>query len=490
MIQQAKDIRATATAAAAAPSLLLDHIDEISSNTTQTSTVGILANLMSKIPVINFREEAKLEEEAKVKLNHILIIVIEKLLQIALSNDWGMCRNGDFVYLYNGSFWSLLDKNTLKDFLGKCAEAFGVDIYKSRHFKFKDDLYRQFESSANLTAPERDKSVQLINLINGTYEIKNHVRRLRASRREDFLNYRLPFEFNSDSQCPLFNKFLFEVLPDGGLQSILAEYIGYIFVRNISLSKVLILLGGGSNGKSVFFDIITALLGSENVSNYSLESLTDSKGYERASIANKLLNYASEINGKLQAAVFKQMASDEPIEARLPYGNPMILKSYARLMFNCNELPKDVEFTHAFFRRFMIIPFDQTIAKEDQDPELAKKIISKELSGVFNWVLRGMQRVITNKKFTQSDKMDKVLKSFKTDADSVRSYLQDNQLEPCRLKEGESYLSVQYEAYKDYCNEDGLKRLGKKNFKKRIESLGAEIKRNNKGMLIGVKVSQ
>jgi putative DNA primase/helicase len=142
---------------------------------------------------------------------------------------------------------------------------------------------------------------------------------------------------------------------------ILAEYLGYIFTRSLKLEKALLLYGSGANGKSVFFDIINALLGPENTSNYSLQSLTSQNGYQRAELSNKLVNYGSEMNGKLEAYIFKQLVSGEPVEARHIYGHPFIMTRYAKLIFNCNELPKDVEQTHAFFRRFLIVPFNVTI---------------------------------------------------------------------------------------------------------------------------------
>jgi putative DNA primase/helicase len=115
-------------------------------------------------------------------------------------------------------------------------------------------------------------------------------------------------------------------------------------------------------------------------------------------LANKLVNYASEINGNLEASIFKQLVSGEPVEARLPYGQPFHFEEYAKLIFNCNELPKDVEHTNAYFRRFLIIPFDVTIPPQEQDKNLHTKIIEKELSGVFNWVLQGLNRLLEQKK--------------------------------------------------------------------------------------------
>ena len=143
------------------------------------------------------------------------------------------------------------------------------------------------------------------------------------------------------ASAPVFMRYLSKVLPHIELQNILSEYIGYVFIPSslLKLEKTILLYGAGANGKSVFFDVINALLGRENVSNYSLAKLTDENGYYRAMIGNKLVNYASEINRKLDTAFFKQLVSGEPIEARLPYGQPFILENYAKFIFNTNELP-------------------------------------------------------------------------------------------------------------------------------------------------------
>lgn len=67
---------------------------------------------------------------------------------------------------------------------------------------------------------------------------------------------------------------------------------------------------------------------------YSLHSLTIDNGYFRAKLANELVNYASEINGNLEASIFKQLLSGEPVEVRLAYGQPFfetVCKAYFQL---------------------------------------------------------------------------------------------------------------------------------------------------------------
>ncbi len=43
--------------------------------------------------------------------------------------------------------------------------------------------------------------------------------------------------------------------------------------------------------------------------------------------------------------------------------------------------------TEGYFKRFLIILFEQVIADEEKDPDLANKIIEQESSGVMNWIL-------------------------------------------------------------------------------------------------------
>jgi putative DNA primase/helicase len=226
------------------------------------------------------------------------------------------------------------------------------------------------------------------------------------------------------------------------------------------------------------FEILQKLLGSENVSNYSLASLTDTTGYYRAEIGDKLLNYASEISGSIGQDHFKAMASGEPIEARLPYGEPFILNEYAKLIFNCNELPKDVEHTDAYFRRFLIVGFDVTIPESKQDKELHKKIIINELSGVFNWILQGLNRVLQQKKFSSCEAIDNARSNYEKQSDSVKMFIDEFEYKTSTYY---TSISILYNQYKSFCIEDGFRPVNKSNFMKRLTAYKIYVTRLNVG---------
>jgi putative DNA primase/helicase len=265
-------------------------------------------------PNISTEERA----EIKVKRPEMKVLIIDEILQQAQANNWALCKQGGFCYLYNGAYWETLTEDDVKHFLSECAAKLGTKQVLAKECQFVDDLYKQFLFSAHLQPPEFAPNKVLINLQNGTFEVTTESQELRIFNNTDFLTYQLPFRHDSAATAPIFRKYLDRVLPDKMAQAVLSEYAGYLFIRHgsgLKFEKCLILYGNGANGKSVFFEILTVLLGRENVSTYPLSDLTDKTGYYRAEIANKLLNYASEISKEMNCDLFKKLASGETFTA-------------------------------------------------------------------------------------------------------------------------------------------------------------------------------
>jgi len=439
----------------------------------------ILNQLLATLERVDFNKVLDIEQGDQAKQKHVIVLIIETVLNAAQAKKWGLCKQFDFVYCYNGKHWQLIDKEELKAFLGQAAEKMGYSVYESRFYEFREKLYKQFLSAAFLPVPAVDPSRVLINLGNGTFTIAKGKQKLENHNPKDFLRYVLPFGYDEQAQAPNFTKYLERVLPDESSRMVLAEYIGYIFTHNLKLEKMLLLYGSGANGKSVFFEVMNALLGKENISNYSLASLNEE--HNRAQIANKLLNYGSEIKSGIDADQLKALASGEPIQARLKYGNSFMMEAYAKLAFNCNELPKEVEHNEAYFRRFLIIPFDQTIPEQERDPYLPNRIIESELAGVFNWVLDGLKRLMKNGRFTECPKVRATLERYRLESDSAWLFMDESGYQPSidfkPLKE-------LYADYRTFCMEGGFKSVSIRKFSERIRKRGFETEKKNIGQVV------
>lgn len=490
------------------PETIINHVQELIKKGEPTPHAEILNQLLEQFEpldfeVLAFPQVKKLREQLeqlpneseqakdirkqldKIKVNtkHYRILSIKNVSKTATKNRWGLCKNHDFIYLYNSAFWTEIDKDEFQKFLGEAAEKMGVRWDNTQDYQFREQLFKQFLATEYLSNPPGDQNKVLINLLNGTFEVTAKGTKLRQFDRADFLTYQLPFEYDPEAEAPIFQTYLNKVLPDKERQRVLAEYLGFVFIKHgsnaLKEEKALILYGTGANGKSVFFEIVTSMFGRDNVSNYSLQSLTEEKGFYRARISNKLVNYASEISGKLEASLFKNMVSGEPVEACLKYGQPFTMTDYAKFIFNCNELPKEVEHTNAYFRRFLIIPFDVTIPEHEQDKQLHAKIIKNELSGVFNWVLEGLNRLLEQKGFSVCEAAKQAVEQYKIQSDSVKQFIEENgyQSSPTDHK----LIKELYTDYRAFCSDDGCPPVKKTNFIKRVQGFGITVEKKNIG---------
>lgn len=429
-----------------------------------------------------FLKDANQEKVGHTSTKHLQVLLVDAITALARKGSFDLARRDGAIYVYNSRYWERISDEKFQNFLGQMAERFGLDPYLSRHYLFREQLLRQFFSQG-FAESFADSSV-LINLQNGTYEVKQEGHQLREFRKENFIRYQLSFAYDPTATAPIFQRYLDKVLPDKQAQQVLAEYLGYLFVPNafLKLEKALILYGSGANGKSVFFEIVLALLGAENVCCYSLQSLTDGPGYYRAMLSGKLLNYASEISDRLNPDIFKALVSGEPVEARLPYKDPFTLKDYARMIFNCNSLPKDTEANHAFFRRFLVVPFEVQIPQDEQDPELHRKIVRSELPGIFNFVLQGLDRILQNRRFSVCSKISEAVETYKMESDPVRLFIEEKGLRPSH--KGFVYLKILYAEFQIWSGENGFRLMSIRTFADRMRSAGFQTERDSMGTIV------
>ena len=160
------------------------------------------------------------------------------------------------------------------------------------------------------------------------------------------------------------------------------------------------------------------------------------------------------------------------------------MHKYAKLAFNTNELPRDVEHSEAYFRRCLPIPFQAVIPEDEQNPELADEIIKEELSGVFNWVLNGLESLLAKKKFTESDLIKSALKQYRHETDSVALFLEEIPYGKVSEQSRATPLKEIYQVYRQFCIENGFKAVSSGTLRKRLFALGFESARTKVGQVM------
>lgn len=398
-------------------------------------------------------------------------ILIDVMLKTAEEMNLGFGINNTFPYFYNGCYWEIMMEEVAKEILLLIAQNCGFKYYDMRLASNTKKLYEQFCVTSYIPEPQKKSGVVKINFKNGRLTIKNGKPAFEKGvfTNKDYFKYQLDFDFNPEAKAEKFFKYLNRVLPEKEAQMVIAEYLGYLFT-DIKMEKCLVLVGPGHSGKSVLHDIVHAMLGDGNVLSYTLSNLCDTNGYYRAHLGNVLLNYCSELGGKgSNPDMVKQLISGEPVSCRSPYGAPLTLRNYCKFMFNTNLIPHDTEKTNAYFRRFIFVLFNRVISKEESNVNLAKEIIKEEMSGVFNWVLDGLDRFMKNGNFTESKHINDAMEEIKRDSDSVREFMEDNYTPSI-----EQHLTLKelYSEHRTFCADNGYKCSANREFSRRLKEMG------------------
>lgn len=388
------------------------------------------------------------------------------------------------VYLYTGTHWHMLDQQVYFDFVNGCCQRIGVPLEELHEPTFMERIYWQVAFRVAHSRPMHHSSkVSRINVKNGTLEIRSDgTVTLHEHRREDYFLYCLDYVYDPSAECNLWLKFLQQVLPDGEAQRVLAEFIGFCFVKGINPEKMLVLLGGGSNGKSVTLAIIEALLGRQNVSNVTLSDLT-CDAEKRCMTEGKLANISHESDREIDAPMLKKIISQEPIDTRKLYVGSRIIREYGKLITSFNALPR-AEATHGFYRRWLILPFRRTITEQEADVNLSAKLC-RELSGILNWVLEALPGFMQRGQFSPCELCQKELERYRMQSDSVQLFL----YECCERDETFTTTGKDlFAKYKSFCYNDMLRPVGKQRFFDRLESLNVTRTTYGNQVLFNVKL--
>lgn len=254
---------------------------------------------------------------------------------------------------------------------------------------------------------------------------------------------------------------------DEKIEKLLKEVIGYCFYRYNELGKAFILTGDKSNGKSTFLDMISYLLGQENISSLDLAELGER--FKTAELFGKLANIGDDIKGYFipDLAIFKKLVTGDRVNAERKGQDPFEFNNYSKMLFSANKIPRVKDETGAVLRRLIIVPFNAKFTKDDKnyDPYIKYKLRSDEVMEYLILVgLNGLKDVLTNKGFTISEKVETELQEFDEMNNPILMFIRDNDENDIKNHTtNEVYLN-----YTEYCRESGLNPLGKIEFSRQM----------------------
>ena len=113
--------------------------------------------------------------------------------------------------------------------------------------------------------------------------------------------------------------------------------------------------------------------------------------------------------------------------------------NYSKQRFSANELPKSYDDTRAFWDRWILLEFPYTFVTQKEldntkdsdklkliDTDIIEKIATKiEMSGLLNWALDGLKRLLKNNDFSSSQSVTEVMRIWQRKSDSFAAFCED-----------------------------------------------------------------
>jgi putative DNA primase/helicase len=318
--------------------------------------------------------------------------------------------------IYNGSYWepdemgqvhSLVDEvvDAMKHEKivvpanadideGEAEKAFKKHLKHSRSNSGKKSLMDELKHRVPVRHDEFDRDPMLLNTANGYVDLSSGV--LHEHDIKKMFSRQTKFEYTDTIDCPEWMQFLTEIfMGDKDLMNYIQKCVGYSLTGSTKEHVLFILFGNGRNGKSVFIDTISDILG-----NYARSMQADSimikpnKSATNSDIARlegaRLVTSSEPNDGlRLDEGLVKQLTGGDRVTARFLYGKEFEFKPQFKLWLATNHKPIIRGTDDGIWRRTMLIPFAHQIPDNKVDKDLIYKL-KREAVGILNWAVEGV----------------------------------------------------------------------------------------------------
>lgn len=359
---------------------------------------------------------------------------------------------GNLIYNEHGHFFTIIDNKTIYTYndegyyektgdalIRNLVEYYLGDYARERH---KNETVGWIRDANYFKRENINVPLNLINLRNGILNIET--RELLPHSPEYLFLGQLPVNYDPKASYKNFEDFLKHISMNEGkirekVVNTIQEYLGYGIYRAYPFKNYMVLDGGGDNGKTALLNIVIALFGEKNNTSVSLQEL-NSRPFAKKQLYAKHVNVSDDLPKKALkfTGVIKQITGNSVIWADIKgHKDGINFRPFAKPWYACNELPETTDYTDAFFsRQLQITLLNKYLPKGDQkidnvtvferDINIVDKLTTnQQLSGILNYILIGLQRLLENKIFSDDTTTDEKRTIWMRKTNPVHAFVED-----------------------------------------------------------------
>lgn len=391
----------------------------------------------------------------------------ESVYHSIAGEDTDLASRDGVLYRWNQLFWAARDAATEE------SRAFSW-LKKHSETKATPRLAASCVAAAVMGAQplpvgdSQNQNVVCLPLKNGYLRIDMGSGEMELSDPEkpDGLTYLIDAAFDPAAEAPMFHKFVEQILPgDRETRAWVQEFAGYTLLSDCRFQTAAFFVGSGANGKTTLAEIISSL--HRKVVSLQLNALS---GFRLSPLLDSSLVVVDETPQRIDEQALKSLVSGGLCQIDRKYRDPISFHPTAKWIILGNAVPAISDQSHGFWRRMPVVPFTRQFDPDEQDPALVHKITRMEMSGVLNWAVAGLVRLVRRGQFPgQSEAMLKAQGEGQKESNSVLAWWRDDRAEVDA--DFETPRRVVYSDYKVWCSDNGMSPLGVERFWNRLKMI-------------------
>jgi len=330
----------------------------------------------------------------------------------------------------------------------------GISLIKDHATASLGSLFKEYYINEvisyirNTTYTDVDKiNHNWINLKNGL--LNPITREFKPHTPDIFCLYQSPINYIPKEDCPIFQQKLKEKCDEDWKFKAIQEMFGNCFLHDNRFEKAYLLYGDPRTMKSTTLYLLEKLLGKKSIQSMSLQQLMDDP-FAPAWLFGVSANICADLSSSelKNTAMFMKIVGQDSITAGKKFQDQITFTPFTKLIFSCNIIPATRNKNMAFYRRWCLIEFNIQTKESEVDPLMREKL-DQELSGILNWALEGMDRILKNNKLTFPLSDTDVKDLYEKGSDSVQSFIYH--MIDCEDDEGVIKKRDVYNRYMEFC---------------------------------------
>lgn len=292
--------------------------------------------------------------------------------------------------------------------------------------------------------------------------------------RAHLISRALPVDYDPQAACPLWDAFLERFLPQDEVRRFVQVFTG-LGLTGLPIQKLIYHYGKGANGKSVFLEVVTRVLGelamtlqSETVTGMAERSAQQASP-DLARLYGRWFVRVPELpaDEPIREALVKKLTGGEAIPVRNLFKGQFEFVPVAKAHMSGNGFPRIDGTDNGIWRRMAVVEWPVTLAPEEQRnfADVVGEFMA-EATGILNWMISGALAYLAEG-LHEPDAVKAATQDYRDEMDPIGLFVA-----ACveALEGGQVTGREMYEAYKAWSEASGLRPWSEARFGKTMKT--------------------